>query len=345
MGNGGFKAVRLNARTFPVIPEELSELEKVGATLVCIEGATPGEILDEARDADAVLTVSAKLRKDVIDHLERCRVVSRYGIGVDYIDIDALTGKGIILTNVPDFCVHEMADHTMALILGITRQLVKMDEITRSGAWSNRLVYPTRRLAGKRLGFVAFGKIPRAVAERAKPFGLELWAYDPYVDPREAEKRSVDLVSSLEELLRGCDFVSVHTPLTEETRHLIGEAELRMMKPTAVLVNTSRGAVVDEDALVRALQERWIAGAALDVYEHIDVFVERDAKPVSPLTGLDNVVLTPHVGAISDESLQDLQVRAARQAAQVLSGRWPDNVVNKGVVPRYPLAGQPGGPR
>jgi D-3-phosphoglycerate dehydrogenase len=274
----------------------------------------------------------------VIGRLSRCRVIARLGAGTDRIDVAAATRDGIVVSNVPDFCLHEQAEHTLALLLAWARRLPYMTEAMRRGDWSARHHPGVHRLAGQTLGLVGFGASAQAVAVRARGFGWRLlaWARNPAKYRPLAEGLGVELVG-LDRVLAESDFVSVHLPLTPETRHLIGAEGLARMKPTAVLLNTARGAVVDEAALVEALRQRRIAGAALDVFEGIDVFAVSGGPPRHLLLELDNVILTPHCAGSSVESTRDSKLRGARNAADVLLGRWPAHVVNPDVRPRFPL--------
>jgi D-3-phosphoglycerate dehydrogenase / 2-oxoglutarate reductase len=333
-----FKAVRLNALTYPVEPDERAELERVGAELVAVEGQAADEVLAAAADCDALLVVSARVPEAVLDRLARCRVVARLGAGTDRIDVDAATRRGIVVANVPDFCLHEQAEHTLALLLAFARRLPHMTAALRRGDWSARHHPGVHRLAGRLLGLVGFGASARMVAAKASGFGLNLqaWARNPARHQEEARGLNVELVA-LERMLAEADFLSVHLPLTPETRHLLGAGRLALLKPTAVLVNTSRGAIIDEEALVGMLQRGRIAGAALDVFEGIDVFGLPGTAPQHALLDLDNVILTPHCAGSSVESTLDSKVRGAHNAALVLQGRWPLFVVNPEVRPRWPL--------
>jgi D-3-phosphoglycerate dehydrogenase len=246
---------------------------------------------------------------------------------------------GIIVTNVPDFCISEMADHTMALILSIARKIVILDKRTRNCEWGARVRENLKRINGKSLGLIGFGHIAREVALRAKPFGLTVFAYDPYIS-REIFKECGVKKESLNYIIENCDFISLHIPLSKETYHIIGEKELRSMKRSAVLINTARGAVVDEDALMQALSEGWIAAAGIDVYEKIYVFDESEKKVDSLLFELENVVLTPHAGGCSDEALEEVKEKAVNEVIRVLTGKWPKNCVNPTVIPRFPLTKQ-----
>jgi D-3-phosphoglycerate dehydrogenase len=271
--------------------------------------------------------------------LSNCRVISRLGAGTDRIDIEAATRSGIVVANVPDFCLNEQAEHTMALLLAMARRLPWMTAAMRRFEWSARHDQGVHRVAGRTLGLIGFGAGAKAVAERARGFGLRLlaWARTPDRHRADADRLSVNLVG-LDPLLEQSDFVSIHLPLTQETRHLIDVGRLARMKPTAVLINTARGALFDENALVEALRERRIAGAALDVFDGIDVFALPGTPARHPLMELDNVILTPHCAGSSVESTLDSKVRGAGNAAAVLTGKWPASVVNLGVRPRHPLS-------
>ncbi len=333
-----FKAVRLNADTYPVEPEEVNALAQVGAELVPIEGQKPEQVLAAARDCDALLVVSSVVPTSVVSQLTRCRTIARLGAGTDKIDVLEATRRGIVVSNVPDFCLGEQADHTIALLLSFARQLPYMQEAMRHGNWTARQHSGVHRIEGKTLGLLGFGASAQAVARRAAGFGLQLLAWtrspDKYADA--ALKLGVRQVA-LDALLRRSDFVSIHLPLTPQTQHLLGANELSLMLPGAVLINTARGAIVDEAALVDCLQRRAIAGAALDVFEGIDVFAPPGPAVQHALLALDNVIATPHCAGSSVESSRESKVRGALHAAAVLSGRWPTHVVNPDVSPRFSL--------
>ncbi len=301
---------------------EREVLGAIGATVRQLQVVSEGDLLDAASGAHALLVCYAPITRRVIDRMDRCRIVARYGIGVDNVDVDAATARGIVVTNVPDYCIEEVSDHALALLLACARRVPFLDRQARRGRWEARDAAPVRRLSGQVLGLVGFGKIPRRLAATAGGLGLALLAFDPFVSADDMAAQHVGK-ATLEELLARADFVSVHAPLVAETRGLIGEAALRAMKPTAYLINTSRGPVVSEQALVRALQEGWIAGAALDVVE-----TEPPAQD-SPLRTFDNVILTPHVAFYSEESVRELQRKAAENVARVLSGEAPRSPVNR----------------
>jgi D-3-phosphoglycerate dehydrogenase / 2-oxoglutarate reductase len=340
-GQGMFQAVRLNAITYPVEPGERAELARVGCEFTGVEGRNSDEILAAAADCDALLVVAAYVPTAVVEGLTRCRVISRLGAGTDRVDVEAATRCGIVVANVPDFCLNEQAEHVMALLLAFARRLPWMTAAMARCDWSARHDPAVHRVAGRTLGLVGFGASARAVAERARGFGLRLlaWARSPDRHRAAADRLGVEL-TDLDRLVNDSDFVSVHVPLAPDTRHLIDAGRIGRMKPTAVLINSARGPVIDEAALVEALRQKRIAGAALDVFEGIDVFnlpPESLAARTHPLMGLDNVILTPHCAGSSVESTLDSKLRGARHAAAVLEGKWPAAVVNPDVRPRFPL--------
>ena len=335
--------VRLNATLFPVNLFEANLYEQYGLRPIQVEANAPEEIIPHVRDCDAVFAISVSLPKQVIESLARCQIISRLGLGTDKIDVEAATAKGILVTNVPYFCVEEQADHTMALLLSLARRIPKMSQAMYEGAWSRAryLTHQNQRLSTQVLGLIGFGNSARAVARRARGFGMRILATrrNMGAPSQEAKELGVKLVD-LDTLLAESDYVSLHLPLNRETYHLFDDATLRRMKPGACLINTSRGAIVDEMALVAVLREGRLAGAGLDTFEQINVHTADEGRPNHPLLELENVVLTPHVAAGSVQSGQDVATGGVQNVAAVLSGHWPcpENIVNRGVVPRFPLA-------
>ena len=279
--------------------------------------------LEQMRDADVVIIQSLRklLNAHTIPQLQRCRGLIRAGIGYDSIDVAAATAAGMLVCNVPNYCVEEVADHALALLLAGVRNLGRQDRSIHAGAWQRELVKPARRLRGQTLGLVAFGRVARSLAEKGRGLGWHVLAFDPYV-PAEAIAKSGVTPATLDDLLRQSDLISVHAPLSAETRHLIGEREFGLMKPGAIFVNTSRGPVVDEAALARALGEGRLGGAGLDVFE---------AEPLpadSPLRRVDNVIFTPHTAAYSEDAVDDLYRGACEEAMDIVQGRRPIGAVN-----------------
>jgi D-3-phosphoglycerate dehydrogenase len=303
---------------------EKNVLEPVGAKLTLATCQTEEEVIKACRKADGVLLRSAPMTAHVIESLENCRVIARYGVGVDNVDVKAASARGIVVANVPNYCDDEVSSQAVALILALARKIVSHDKAVRSGAWDIGSGDPIHRTKGKTLGFVGLGRIARATVKKIAGFEMKLIACDPFVTKEEAAPFGVAMVD-LDTLLATSDFVSLHAPLMPATKHMIDAKALSKMKPSAFLVNTSRGGLIDQKELIKALTEKKIAGAGVDVYE-----VE-PLEPDSPLKELDNVVLTDHAGWYSEESIVELQTRAAQAVAAVLSGKRPESVVNPDV--------------
>lgn len=306
-------------------------LGQAGIQWVVGQHRSPEAALEAGRDADVIMLQSLRhlLTRPVIERLGRCRCIVRLGIGYDSVDVAAATEQAILVCNVPDYCVEDVADHALALLLASVRHLGRQDRWIRAGRWDRTGARPARRLKGCTLGFVAFGRIARALAERVSGFGMQLIAYDPYVDVRSMSAYGVEKVE-LDELLRRSDLISVHAPLTDETHHLLGRREFGLMKEGAIVANTSRGPLIDEAALVEALRSGRVWAAGLDV-------MEQEPLPLdSPLRVFDNVTLTPHVGANSEESVADLYRAGCQIAVDVANGVWPGSVVNPQVEGRTP---------
>ena len=308
---------------------ERSQLEPLDADLVILNATTEEEIITGARDADGILNRTAPMTRKVIEALEKCRVIARYGIGYDNVDVEAATEHGICVANVPDYCWTEVADHALALLLSCARKTVAHDKRIRTGEWDIGSRDPIYRLSGKTLGLLGLGNIAQTLVRRVRGFEFNVIAHDPYIDESISRALGVRLVD-LDMLLSESDYLSVHAPLTPDTRHIIGESELRKMKKTAVLVNTSRGGLLDTHALAKALEEGWIAGAGIDVYE------DEPPPATHPLFKQPNAVLTGHEAWYSEESVAELQTKTARQVALVLAGGWPENLVNPKVKDREP---------
>jgi len=323
--------VRLNAVTFPMDAVERGILAEIGAHVVEIEGATDVEILAAARDADAIMIVSAYLRGPVIEALPRCRVISRLGTGTDKIDIAAATRKGIYVVNLPDFCTEEVADHTLALLLAAARRLSYYTAAMRRGEQLHDLD-GMHRLSTQTLGLIGFGRIARAVARRARAFGMHVLACDPALTADDAAHEGVT-AANFDAMLAEADYLAPLCPLTPQTRGLLGLREFRRMKPSAVLINTGRGELIVEEDLVTALREGSIRFAALDVYAGINVFAEGGFPTDHPLFVLENVLLTPHVAAYSRESFAASHRDGARAVVEVLTGQPPRHPVNPEVMP------------
>ncbi len=337
---GKVKAIRLNADIFPVNDEEREWIKAAGIDeLVELEDSGPEAIIQVSKDADVLLVTTAPIGRDVINSLQKCKVICRYGIGTDKIDIEAATKRGIMIVNVPDFCLNEMAEHTMALLLSLARRLSDMNQKMISGEWNAARLSALKgisRVAGQILGLIGFGNIAREVAKRAQAFHMKIIDYHRNVHPEIEKDLGVKPVS-LEKLLQESDYVVILIPLSPQTKHIIGERELKMMKKSAVLINMARGLIVDEWALAKALKEKWIAGAGIDVYGHLDVFKEPRGPIESPFFGLENVILTPHVGAVSVEAFDESHKKGIAEVKGILQGLWPQNCVNPHVKPWFDI--------
>ena len=281
--------------------------------------------VDEVRravvGADAVLNCYAPMPAEVIGSLDRCRVIARYGIGVDTIDLAAATARGILVTNVPDYCIDEVSDHALALILSLTRRVARLDRSVRAASWDVAVASPMHRLRGRKLGLVGFGRIARALAVKAAAVGFVVLAADPYIDDDVIRAAGVQ-PRHLDALLEEADVVSIHAPLTDESRHLIDAEAIARMPRGAFLVNTSRGPLVDTDALRAALIEGRLGGVGLDVLEHEPPDMD------DPLLSHPDAIITPHVAFASEESILELRQKAVQQVIAALAGESPPYALN-----------------
>jgi D-3-phosphoglycerate dehydrogenase len=289
--------------------------------------------IELAKDADAVITRwGLQMTRKIIMGLANCVVIGVGSVGVDMVDVEAATEAGIVVTNVPDIFIEEVADHAMMLILATARRVKEQDQLIGRGEWYEGRIHLSRqpRLWGQTLGIISFGNVARAVARRAMPFGFHVISHDPYVSELKMTGEGVEPVS-LEELLERSDFISMHPPLNQETFHMLSTKEFDRMKDTAVLVNTGRGPAVDESALIEALQNGKIAAAGLDVLE------TEPPKKDNPLLKMPNVILTPHVASATSRMWPETRRRVGREIALVLQERWPRSCVNPTVLPKVPL--------
>ena len=306
---------------------EKEALASIGAEIVeC--AATPEAFIIAAKDADAVYGKGMKFTAAMIQALDKCRVISLGSVGVDYVDVTAATAKGIPVTNCPDTFIEEVADHAMMLLLATHRRAIEQDRMVRDGRWSEGrpALYSVPRLMGMTLGFIAFGRVARAVAKRARPFGLRLLAFDPFLDELAIADSGVE-PASLPELLAQSDFISMHLPATPEAVGFLQETHFRQMKKNAIFINTGRGPTVNEAALVKALEQKWIAGAGLDV------LATEPPQASNPLLKMPNVILSPHNASASARFDPARRRRVGQELALVLSGRWPMSCVNPTVLP------------
>lgn len=307
---------------------ERSVLDAIDAELVMVPYRSEREVADNLADADGLLVIYAHTGQLAFSHLPRLRVVVRIGIGLDPIDLEAATAHGVCVANVPDYCVPEVSNHALALILACGRKVVQLDRAVHGASWQAvATARPLVRLEGQTVGIVGFGRIGQRLSRLCRGVGFSVVANDPYLDAETARHAGAELLA-LPALLASSDYVSINCPLTPETRHLIGRAEFAQMKPTAYLINTARGAVVDETALIGALREGQIAGAALDVLE------TEPPDPGNPLLAMPNVIVTPHSAFYSEQAYRELRFRSASEVARVLGGRYPRTLANPAVKER-----------
>ncbi|HYC16457.1 MAG TPA: C-terminal binding protein [Pseudolabrys sp.] len=298
---------------FPSLDPAKEALARLNPTYRMSKSVNADDIVAVARDADAVLVTYAKLTREVLTQFTRCKAIGRFGLGVDNIDLVTAKEKGIAVNYVPDYCIREVSDHAMALLLALIRKIPLSNKLVQSGRWEMPAVVPIRRIEGTVLGLVGFGHIPRLVAPKAQAFGIKVIAYDPYAKPEVFRAAGVEGVD-FDTLLKTSDYVSVHAPLLPATRGMMNATAFAKMKKGAYIVNTARGPLIDEPALIAALDSGQVGGAGLDV-----VTAEPLAKD-SPLLGRDNVIVSPHTAFYSIEALSELQVKCASDVARVLSG-------------------------
>ena len=306
---------------------EMEALQPIDAEIYEIPAGSEDEFIAAARDADALYAKGRPITRRMIEGLGRCKIIALGSVGVDSVDVETATEKGIPVTNCPDTFIEEVADHAMTLILATHRRLVVQDRLVREGRWAEgrpRLL-KVPRLRGLTLGLIAFGHVARAVAERAKPFGLQIIAYDPFIEEIVMVERGIEPVS-LPELLARADIISMHSPATASANRMIREEHFRQMKKTAIYVSTGRGPTTDEAALIKALDEQMIAGAGLDVLE------QEPPGGNNPLLKMDNVILTAHVASATARFDPARRRRVGQELALVLSGRWPMSCVNPAVL-------------
>jgi len=298
---------------FPSLDLAKAALARVNPTFRVSKSSNADDILAVAKDADAILVTYAKLTRDILLQLTKCKAIGRFGLGVDNIDLPTAKEKGIAVNYVPDYCIREVSDHAMALLLALIRKIPLANRLVQAGRWEMPAVVPIRRLEGNVLGLVGFGHIPRLVVPKAQAFGLKVIAYDPFVKPEQFKALNAEGVD-FDTLLKSSDYISVHAPLLPATRGMLNANAFAKMKKGVYIVNTARGPLIDEPALVAALNAGQVGAAALDV-----VAAEPLAKD-SPLLGRDNVILTPHTGFYSVEALEELETKCAADVARVLSG-------------------------
>jgi D-3-phosphoglycerate dehydrogenase len=315
------------------IDPERSILSPLGIQVEWLNCRSEDDVIQQVTAADALIIQYVPITGRVLDALPHLKLVSRYGIGVDMIDAVAATQRGVLVTNVPDFCVEEVANQAMAFLLAFARKVPLIDRAVRDGRavqhgiWNTIPVSkPIRRLSTQTLGIVGLGRIGRRVAVRAAACGLKVLAVDPAISAAEMQQFGATKLEALEEMLPRVDYLTLHVPLIETTRHLIDADRLALLRPDAIIINTARGAVIDEAALIATLEAGRLAGAGIDVYEREPI------GPDHPLCRMENVLLSSHSAWYSEESLLDVKLRAAQAAADLFQGRVPQYVVNPDVL-------------
>ena len=307
------------------VEKERKIVEEAGFIFRAYQCRNEEELIQACKEADAVIVQYCEITERVIAAMEHCKMIVKYGIGVNNIDTEAASQKGIYVCNVPDYGVDEVSNHAITMILALSKKLLKINNSLKNGIWGYQTAEPLFRMAGKTLGLIGLGRIPSAVAQKMRGFDLRILAYDPFISAEEGRRRGAEM-TSFETLISESDYISIHCPLTEETTHLFRESVFKKMKKTAILINTARGPIVDEKALAAAVQTGEIAGAGLDVFEQ---------EPIDKnhlLLHLENVICTPHCAWYSEEAVDAVQRKAALEAVNVLQGNPPWNAVNKNAV-------------
>jgi len=312
--------VVLTDNIFPDLIMERKKLREIGAELV--EVTDPAALKEMCSDADAIINTYEQMTADIIGSMQKCKMIIRNGIGVNTIDVGACNKKGIMVANIPAYCLDEVATHTMSLLLALVRKITILNSSVKGGVWDVKDAIPVYSLQDKVLGLVGFGKIPRLVCERAVPFGLTVLAYDPYITEEEIAGAGAKK-AELDELIEKSDYISLHCPLTPETKGLFNADAFKRMKKSAYILNTSRGPVINEGDLIEALQKSKIAGAGLDVLTKDEVDIN------NPLLEMDNVILTPHSAWYSEESIVRRREQTVDSVIDVLLGGEPPSWVNK----------------
>jgi D-3-phosphoglycerate dehydrogenase len=307
---------------------ERAILEPIGAKVIGLQAKSEDDLLPHVADCDAVMNQYERVGSKAIAAMKQCKVIARYGVGVDIVDVDAATSRGILVTNVRDYCTEEVADHAIALWLALSRKLIEYDRATHRGVWHWKVARPLFRQRGQTLGIVSFGRIGQALAERASAFGVTIIVYDPYLSAEAVRAQGAEPVSK-EELLARSDVIMMQVPMTKETHHFLGPAEFGQMKNGVIIVNTGRGPTIDNRALYDALVSGRVAGAGLDDPEEEPAKRARWDPKDNPLFTLSNVIVTPHVAYYSEESIRLARQIAATEVARVLTGQPPVNPVNR----------------
>jgi len=319
---GKFKVVMTDDR-HKTYEEEKEVLKSIDAEIIIANCETPAEVIDVCKNADGIMCNLAPMPEEVIEKLEKCKVISRYGVGYDNVDVDACTKKGIQLANVTDYCAEEVSDQALALLMACARKVARRDAQIREGKWNIGKADPIYRIAGKTFAFLGFGMIAKCLYRKIKGLNFKkILVYDPFIDAETIEKAGAEK-ADWETVFKNADYISIHIPLNEKTRGLINADTFNMMKPTAIIINTSRGPVIDEPSLIDALAAGQINSAGLDVHN------KEPMEDDNPLKKIKNCVLTDHVGWYSEEAMSELKRKVAENVRDVLLGRKPKYPVNE----------------
>jgi len=308
---------------YPSIDIELKQLEQLNAEIIEGQCKTEEELIGLAKDADGIICQYAPFTAKVMNALEKCRIISRYGVGVDNIDVKAATEKGIMVAYVPDYCIEEVSNHAIAMIMNFARQISLFDRSTRNRNWDVMLSKPIFRLSEQTIGILGLGRIGSAVARKLKNFNVKILAHDPYVKNVIKGVKIVDF----QELVEKSDYITIHTPLSEETKQIFTQKIFKQMKKSAYLINTARGGIINQEALFEALNNKEIKGAALDV-------LKNEPPDWSEIPQLENLILTPHAAFYSESSFEELKKRTAQAVVDVLQGKSISNLFNPEVLER-----------
>jgi D-3-phosphoglycerate dehydrogenase len=303
------------------VTDERTALAEVGAQLVVLEAPDGGSLVVGLSDVDIVVNRWGRFDQDIIRRLDRCRAILQPSTGYDLVDADAATEYGVAVINLPIQCLDEVANHAIAMVLSLNRKLDDGQRRVQRGTWDPRGLLPIGPLTGETFGLLGFGNIARETGRRAQAFKMNVIAYDPFVDPARARELNVEL-TSFDDVLRRSDYVSCHFPLNPQTYHAMSEPQFRLMKPSAIFVNTARGRLVDEAALLRALREGWIQAAGLDVLE------QEPPDPANPLLNMDNVIVTPHLAGTSDATPPRQRRQIIESLVSYARGERPLGLVN-----------------
>lgn len=324
------KKVVITDYEYADVEKERKIITDAGFYFEALQCKNEQEVIDACRHADAVIVQYCTISRKVIEAMQHCKMVIKYGIGVNNIDSEAATEKGIYVCNVPDYGVDEVSNHAIAMLLALSKKLLVITKSMRKGEWGYASIVPLHRMEGSTLGLVGLGRIPTLVAKKMANFGLKILAFDPYMNEQEAKRRGVQLVD-FHTLCRESDYISIHCPLTEDTHHIFNKETFREMKPNALLLNTARGPVICEQDLIEALEQGEIAGAGLDVYEDEPLDIN------SKLLNMEQVICTPHCAWYTEDAVSAVQSKAAEEVVNVLSGNKPWNATNQKALEEFKL--------